>query len=49
MGCEHDQTKPENHEDFEKSESFAFRQAFLQGYADGYRKQVMKRVINRLD
>jgi len=33
---------PESHKRFNKSKSFAYREAFLKGYADGYRKQMNK-------
>jgi hypothetical protein len=33
---------PENHKQFNKSKSLAYREAFLLGYADGYRKQMNK-------
>lgn len=33
---------PENHKQFNKSKSLAYREAFLLGYADGYRKQMKK-------
>ncbi|MBL8172193.1 MAG: hypothetical protein JNJ50_28800 [Acidobacteria bacterium] len=33
---------PENHKQFNKSKSLAFREAFLKGYQDGYRKQMNK-------
>lgn len=31
---------PEEHKDFKKSKSLAYREAFLRGYADGYREKV---------
>jgi hypothetical protein len=31
---------PEDHKDFRKSKSLAYREAFLRGYADGYREKM---------
>jgi len=31
---------PEDHKDFRKSKSLAYREAFLRGYADGYRDKM---------
>jgi hypothetical protein len=36
------ESDPENHKQFNKSNSLAYREAFLLGYADGYRKQMKK-------
>ena len=33
---EGNENDPENHKDFRKSKSLAYREAFLRGYADGY-------------